>query len=210
MKDQLQHWNNAHTEQWLHSHSEHQTKFAEEVNGFTSHKSKILELGCGEGNDSIYFADQGHSVVATDFSNVAIEGNRKRWSNPRLRFEELDISKPFGFDDNSFQLVYARLSLHYFRDDVTKGIFSEIHRVLNPGGLLCFMCKEVSDGLYGKGEELEHDVYELDGHIRHFFSERYVCELLDHADFHPESIIMGSEMIYDRRSSYIKVRAKKL
>lgn len=86
MKDQLQHWNNAHIEQWLHSHSEHQTKFAEEVNSFISHKSKILELGCGEGNDSIYFAEQGHLVVATDFSNVATEGNRKRWSNPRLQF----------------------------------------------------------------------------------------------------------------------------
>jgi ubiquinone/menaquinone biosynthesis C-methylase UbiE len=207
MKDQLQHWNHAHAEQWLRSHSQQQTKFAEEVNERIPTNSMLLELGCGEGNDSMYFAEQGHQVIATDFSNVAIEQDKKRWSSPRLQFEVLDMSKPFKYSDNLFDAVYARLSLHYFRDNVTKSIFKEIYRVLKPGGMLCFMCKEVSDGIYGKGDEIEPDMYELDGHVRHFFSERYTKELL--ADFRAESVEVGKEAIYDRHSAFIKVVATK-
>lgn len=119
MKDQLQHWNHAHTEQWLHSHSKQQTKFAEEVNVLIPPHSAVLELGCGEGNDSVYSANQGHEVTATDFSDVVIEQDKKRWSSPQLQFEALDMSKPFEYEDELFNVVYARLSLHYFRDSVT-------------------------------------------------------------------------------------------
>lgn len=169
----------------------------------------MLELGCGEGNDSIYFANQGHTVTATDFSDIAIKQDKERWSNPRLRFEILDISTPFSWGDKSFSVVYARLSLHYFRDDATKAIFKEIHRVLRPGGLLCCMCKEVRDSIYGKGNEIEPDMYELDGHVRHFFSERYAKRLLEYSDLRTEMLETGKETIYDRQSAFIKIVAKK-
>ena len=209
MKDQRQHWNHAHKEQWLHAHSEHQTEFADEVNKALTPHSKVLELGCGEGNDSIYFAKEGHDVVATDFSDIAIAQDKERWIHDHLRFEEQDISQPFKFADNSFDNVYARLSLHYFPDQTTKAVFQEIKRVLKPGGSLYFMCKATSDSIYGKGEEIEPDMYELDGHVRHFFSEPYVIKLLDQAGFTTESIVSGEEIIYDRQSAFIKVIARK-
>jgi ubiquinone/menaquinone biosynthesis C-methylase UbiE len=209
MKDQLEHWNHAHSNQWLHAHSEHQTQFAEEVDDFIPPKSVILELGCGEGNDSIYFAKQGYQITATDFSDVAIERNKKRWSHADLVFTEQDISKPLLFPDNSFDAVYARLSLHYFPDTVTRDIFHELNRVLKDGGMLCFMCKSTNDSIYGKGDEIEPDMFELDGHVRHFFSEAYVSELLKASGFIADKIIAGEEVIYDRQSAFIKVFARK-
>jgi len=138
MKDQLVHWNNAHAEQWLHKHSTDKTTFAEEVGRQISQGSKILELGCGEGNDSVYFAEHGHTVLATDFSDVAIEQNIKRWAHPNLFFKAQDMSHAFQFENKSFDVVYARLSLHYFTNETTRDIFREIARVLKPGGELYF------------------------------------------------------------------------
>jgi ubiquinone/menaquinone biosynthesis C-methylase UbiE len=209
MKDQLAHWNNAHAEQWLHKHSTEKTTYAEEINDQMSVNSTVLELGCGEGNDSIYFAEQGHIVSATDFSDIAIGQNKKRWMHSNLTFKVQDIRQPFQFDDASFDIVYARLSLHYFTDETTKNIFREIARVLRPGGILCFMCKSTDDHIYGQGEKIENDMYERDGHVRHFFSKKYVLELLDEVKLHKESIQTGEEMIYDRQSAFIKVVAKK-
>ena len=210
MKDQLAHWNHAHAEQWLHKHSSKQTAFAEEVNGQIPPHSTILELGCGEGNDSIYFAEQGHAVTATDFSNVAVEQNSKRWAHADLTFKVQDISQRLQFDDASFDVVYARLSLHYFTDEITKNVFREIARILKPGSTLCFMCKSTDDHIYGEGEKIEPDMYERDGHVRHFFSKEYAVKLLKEARLTQESMQTGEEMIYDRQSGFIKVTARKI
>lgn len=209
MKDQRQHWNNAHEKQWLHAHSEHQTDFAEEVNSAIPKHANILELGCGEGNDSIYFADEGHDITATDFSDIVITQNQKRYNNANLHFAEQDISQPFNYPNDSFDVVYARLSLHYFPDSITRVIFKEIERVLKPGGVLHFMCKSTSDGIYGKGEKIEPDMYELDGHVRHFFSEAYVAELVGYVGLTDLAVVAGEDMLYDRKSAFIKASARK-
>jgi ubiquinone/menaquinone biosynthesis C-methylase UbiE len=209
MKDQREHWNHAHAEQWLHKHSTKQTAFAEEVNKLVPANSTILELGCGEGNDSIYFAENGHLVTATDFSDVVIRQNEERGISYNLNYEVLDIRNRFNFEDASFDVVYARLSLHYFPDHTTRTIFKEIARVLKPGGSLHFMCKGTKDPIYGKGDKIEDDMYELNGRVRHFFSEEYAKGLLDQAGLRMESAESGKEMIYDRESAFVKVVAKK-
>ena len=209
MNDQLSLWNHAHKNQYLHAHSLKQTQFAEEINAILPPHASILELGCGEGNDSSYFAGQGHTVTATDFSQIAIEQNQKRWSNPNVRFADQDISQPLNYADESFDAVYARLSLHYFTNEVTRKIFTEVARVLKPGGCLAFMCKEVHDPIYGKGMEIEPDMFELDGHVRHFFSKEYATGLLASANLSPESTEVGKEQIYERMSAFIKVVAKR-
>ena len=209
MKDQLEHWNHAHSEQWLHKHSSEETVFAKETASQLAPKSTILELGCGEGNDSIYFAKLGHTIVATDFSDVAIKQNKKRWIDPNLTFRVQDISHPLQFDDASFDVVYARLSLHYFTDKITREAFKEISRVLKPGGTLYFMCKSTADHIYGQGDKIEADMYELNGHVRHFFSKEYVSSLLDATSLKMKQLEMGEEQIYDRQSGFIKVTAMK-
>ena len=209
MQDQQKLWNNNHANQRLHAHSQKQTAFAEETNSVIPTHSTILELGCGEGNDSIYFANQGHTITAADFSDVVISQNKERWSNPNLTFLVQDTSTTLDFADNTFDVIYARLSLHYFDDKTTQKIFGEINRVLKPGGYISFMCKEVSDSIYGKGTEIESDMYELDGHIRHFFSKQYVDRLLKLHNFRAESIKTGKEQIYDKVSAFIKVFARK-
>lgn len=41
------------------------------------------------------------------------------------------------------------------------------------GGRLAFICKTTNDQFYGKGTHLEEDMFDNEGHIRHFFSEDY-------------------------------------
>ncbi|HSW75282.1 MAG TPA: class I SAM-dependent methyltransferase [Candidatus Saccharimonadales bacterium] len=209
MKDQLAHWNHAHAAGWLNQHSATQTGFAEEVQAGIPAGATILELGCGEGNDSYYLATQGHEITATDFSDVVIGQNKTRWQNDKLTFTEQNISQPLEYADESFDVVYARLSLHYFKAEVTQQIFQEIARVLKAGGLFCFMCKSTEDGIYGQGTEIEKDMYELDGHVRHFFSEPFAQQLLSTAGLQVKKVETGKEQIYDRASAFIKVFATK-
>lgn len=208
MNDQQQLWNKLHKKGKVDHSLNKPTNFAEEVQSLIPPHSKIIELGCGVGNDSAYFARQGHNVLATDFSNVAIENNKKRFKENNLHFEILDMSKPMDFSDNLFDVVYARLTLHYFTDKVTKAIFKEIYRILKPNGLLCFLCKSTNDPLYGKGEQIEKDMFEENNHVRHFFSKEYIKECIEEI-FNIQKLKTGQEDFYNSPSGFIKVIAAK-
>lgn len=74
----------------------------------------ILDLGCGAGTASLYFARLGANVIAADISEVAIEmlareARRLSLSNlqPRL------ISTPFMGGIDEFDFVFGNMVLHH-------------------------------------------------------------------------------------------------
>lgn len=141
--------------------------------------NKILDLGGGEGKDSIFFAKNGYEVFCLDFSKNAINSCKNNIAQNKLKNLVhpilYDITKPLRFGDKTFDAVFAHLSLHYFDDETTTKIFDEIRRVLKNGGLLFLKVKSTKDPLYGKGKKIGKDMYEL-GHIRHFFSKEYLLD----------------------------------
>ena len=204
--NQRQLWNELHGASKVADYSASQTSFAEMAHEHIPPGSRILELGCGVGNDSAFFATNGHQVVATDFSETAIRECQEQRRCPGLAFSTLDISEKLPFDTGAFDVIYARLSLHYFTDAVTRTVFAELARVLRSGGRLCFMCKSTEDRLYGIGTLLEPDMYDENGHIRHFFSESYARELLGN-DFTIELLDSTQEELYGKISGAVKVIA---
>lgn len=206
MSNQHQHWNQIHSDSDILNEA---TGFSQEVLALLSAQSNILELGCGAGTDAASFALKGHSVIATDFSEIVIEKNRKRYINiPNLIFKVLDTGKAFNFKSENFDMVYARLSLHYFSDQETRTIFRKVHNILKMDGYFCFMCKSTKDPLFGQGTEIEKNMYENKGHIRHFFSKSYVLDLLNNK-YEVISLSENKEKLYGSDSEFIKVIAKK-
>jgi len=141
---------------------------------------RILELGCGQGQDSIYFGKKGAVVTALDFSQKAINSTKTKIKKFGLEktvsVVRGDISSISIKREESFDIVFANLSLHYFDNETTKRIFSDIYRLLVPGGYLFFEVKSTADLDYGKGEEIEKDFFDFNGKRRHFFSEAYLLE----------------------------------
>jgi ubiquinone/menaquinone biosynthesis C-methylase UbiE len=143
--------------------------------------SPILDLGCGQCNDAIYFAQQKFEVHAIDFSSVALDKAKAAIETKGIKsihLYYLDIAAPLPFENGKFRAVYSHLGLHYFDDRTTRFIFSEIYRVLQGDGLLAFNVKSVQDIRYGEGINLGPDIYDYKGHIRHFFRREYIMELL--------------------------------
>lgn len=209
MNDQNALWDKAHQQNQVKHSSDEGTNFAKEVESQIPKNSNILELGCGAGNDAAFFALAGHRVIATDFSQSAIDKNKEKYKEiPNLGFEVLDMENSFPFEDQSFDVIYARLSLHYFTDKKTKEIFSELSRVLKSGGTLVFICKSVDDPRYGEGREIEKDMFESN-HIRHFFSNEYAIECLGDK-FKILKIENGEENFYNSVSAFVKVIAEKI
>jgi len=138
----------------------------------------LLDLGCGDGRDSLFFASEGLNVTSVDFSESGIKKLNELSKEKGLKINTIqtDIRK-IKFPDNSFDVIYAHLSLHYFDDEITTQIFEKLFRILKKNGLIFIKCKSVEDALYGQGEKIGEDMYRK-GHLRHFFSEEYMKEKL--------------------------------
>lgn len=134
-------------------------------------KTPILDLGCGSGNDTLYLTEKGFSVIACDYSDIALEQVNQNIKN--VKTIKLDISLPLPFEDNAFDLIIADLSLHYFDEKTTKNIMKEIKRILKPNGNLLARVNSISDLNYGagQGQRLEENYYFVDGYNKRFFSE---------------------------------------
>lgn len=89
------------------------SRFARELTALVPPGSRILDLGCGEGRDSVYFASCGYDVTGLDVSEAGLEkaerladerGVAVRW----LCRSMLDIPVTGRFD-----LVYSCGAIHH-------------------------------------------------------------------------------------------------
>lgn len=145
-------------------------------------KKEILELGCGQGRDTIFFLQNGFQVYALDYSEKGLETITRK-------AQELGISKfittklhdarnPLPFDVASFDACYSHMlfCMAMNRSEL-RFLSQEIRRVLRPGGLNIYTVRHTGDAHYRAGIHRGEDMYEMGGFIVHFFSRDKV-ELL--------------------------------
>ncbi len=98
---------------------------------------RLLDLGCGAGENSVYFAKKGAHCVATDYSPGMVEVALQLADRYGVKIEGRTANAmALEFPDNTFDLVYASNLLHHIPNP--EMALKEMHRVLKPGGKACF------------------------------------------------------------------------
>lgn len=139
-----------------------------------SNKDKeILDLGCGNGADTLYLTDRGYNVISCDFSKEALKN--VKGNIPRSKTKYLNMLEKFPFKDEQFFVIVADLSLHYFDENNTLKIMNEIKRILKPSGHLLARVAAVENarGLSGM-QEVEHNFYFEGDYTKRFFDNEDV------------------------------------
>lgn len=147
--------------------------FAEQAIKYFPAKGKVLELGAGQGQDSCYFAEQGYAVTSTDIEATALELAKTKAAEKSVQvtFQEADLRNELPFENETFDVVYAHLSIHYFDHETTVRLIGEIQRVLKRGGVLAFLVNSVNDPEYKTGNVIEPDYFQIDKTAKRYFSE---------------------------------------
>ena len=133
--------------------------------------SKFLDLGCGIGADTLYLIERGYKVISVDYSKEAINNILSNIKGSEAKI--LDMNEKFTFENNSFNLIIADISLHYFNEEKTKNIMNEIKRILNKNGLLICRVSSINDKYYGAGSgtEIEKRFYDHGSYAQRYFNE---------------------------------------
>jgi len=104
--------------------------------------SRILDLGCGNGNTAIWLSNTtGCEVVGIDLSGVRVENARldlagqPAETRDRVRFEKASATA-LPFEDAYFSHVWSQATIYHVHDK--RAALSEAYRVLGDGGVFVF------------------------------------------------------------------------
>jgi len=156
--------------------------------------TSVLELGAGQGRDTLYLARQGLHVTAFDFAAGAVETISAKVEAAGLTdlvtVARHDVRRPLPLRDASIDASYSHM---LFCMALTTGelerLVEDLRRVLRPGGLVVYTARTTADAHFGAGTPRGDDMFEHGGFIVHFFDlaliERLATgfELVDVADF---------------------------
>jgi tellurite methyltransferase len=172
----------------------------------------LIELGCGNGRDSIYFSDKGIKVIAIDQVEEEIDYLRNKYSDSKnLEFISGDFTN--FEDDRKFNVVYSRFTMHSInasqQDRVLKWSFDHLEQ----DGLLCIEVRGKKNEIFKKGEKVtgEEDAYIFENHYRRFLDFNELCNQLKEIGY---SLIYcqedkGFAPFKNTNETFIRVIAKK-
>ncbi len=153
---------------------------------------KILDLGCGNGRDSEFFAEMGYEVMGIDRSAVAIDGARRNSSGTGPEYTRLDaedlITSPLGFD-----VLYMRWFIHSITPMTQDKILDWAVECLPDGGLIAIEARSTSDRRMGQGQSLGENAF-VDGHYRRFIRPHDLMYAISDRGFHLEHWAEGCKL----------------
>jgi ubiquinone/menaquinone biosynthesis C-methylase UbiE len=144
---------------------------------------KILDAGCGEGRNMIYFLHEHYQIFGVDSNPIAIQMARIYAQTIQSDYDiyrfQTALVEDMPFHQGAFDAVISSAVLHFAKNTVHfREQFGEMMRVLKPGGL-CFL--RMTTGFGGQVESSKHlgeGLYELqDGSIRFLLTKELLDEL---------------------------------
>ena len=98
-------------------------------------KPKLLDLGCGNGWLSVYFAKQGFEVAGIDSSEVAIKEAKEKARKERLSISfKVGDALDFPYPAKSFDVVFDRGLFHHQPKTEWKRYIDGVKRILRDNG----------------------------------------------------------------------------
>jgi SAM-dependent methyltransferase len=143
---------------------------------------QIIELGGGQGRDTIYFAKSGFNVSVLEYTDTGIESIKAKANSagvPNLIHAiKHDVRRPLPFHAETFDACFSHmLYCMAFTTQELQSLSEEIRRVLKPGGFNIYTGRNTSDAHYGVGIPRGEDMYEVNGFIVHYLSREKISML---------------------------------
>jgi ubiquinone/menaquinone biosynthesis C-methylase UbiE len=139
---------------------------------------RVIELGCGTGENALQFARSGLDVVGVDGSPEAIRQAQAKIAGTGVSatFEIGDVLD-LGGDSEQFDTATDSGVFHVFEDEDRPRYSASVHRVLRPGGRLFILCfSERQPGDWGPRRVTQRE-------LRDTFTAGWSIESIDEAHF---------------------------
>jgi tellurite methyltransferase len=179
---------------------------------FANKNDSLIELGCGNGRDAVFFANEGLLVRGIDQCENELKFLRIRYGQLKtLSFQAGDFSNLL--DSEPVDLVYSRFTLHSVSKEQEYRTLEWAYRNLKQDGYFCIEVRGQKNEIYKLGEQVENDpdAYIYDNHYRRFLNFENLLQVLKRLGFY---IVFAAEEkgfapYLTKDETYIRIIAKK-
>ncbi len=179
---------NRDTEYWNAYYKENPPKrnnasrFALEVLKYVEPNKSLLDIGCGNGRDSLFFMEKGIEVVGIDASPEVIKALNCKYKDNLGIFVCDDFVRANAIYQRQYDYCYSRFTLHAISEKQQIELFDNIKDALKPNGKIFIEARSINDDLYGKGKKVGKHSYYYNGHFRRFIDQKELKKHLESID----------------------------
>lgn len=170
------------------------------LKGRFSKGQKILDAGCGEGRNQVYFLRAGYQVFGVDSNPIAIQMARIQAQTIQKgydihRFQTAKV-EDMPFHKEAIDVIISSAVLHFARNTANfHKMMDEMMRVLKPGGMLFLRMATGFGGMVDASTSMGDGVYLLpDGSKRFVLTEPLLDGIQDKYGLHhleaPKSVVV--------------------
>ncbi len=169
----------------------------------------LIELGCGNGGDSVYFAKNGINVLGIDSSKIAIKQLQDdiHLDNCTLICE--DFVNAETIYQTQYDYCYSRCTLSEITEQQEMQLFDKVSYMLKEKGYFFIETWSVHDGKYGLGKKIEKNTYIYEGHFRRYIDLKELEEKLKKIGFSVVFKEESEQLISEENTVCIRMVAKK-
>lgn len=140
-------------------------KFLQSLNG-----KRILDAGCGIGEDCKYVEQKGFESIGIDLSQGMLEIAKEKY--PKGRFQIMDMTN-ITYPENTFDGIISNCSLFHIPTELLPQTLESFKRVLKPNGKLLLILQE------GNEETMVEEPYRPGVYVyMNYFSAENIEKLL--------------------------------
>ena len=157
---------------------------------------RVLDAGCGDGRNLVYFLNEGYEVFGADFDAEAVAQTRLLANRLPVSNFHVEPVEHLSFPANFADVVISSAVLHFARsDDHFNAMLAGSWRPLKAGGL--FFCRLASSiGIESQIQRINGRRYLLpDG------SERY---LVDEAMLVEKTLALGAQLVDPLKTTVVQ------
>ncbi len=96
----------------------------------------VLDIGCGEGKDAVYMAQQGYTVTAFDLAKAGIRKANRLASERGVKLHAYVDDINTFHTEARFDIVYSSGTLQFLTGENKQGFFEKIDRITKLHGLV--------------------------------------------------------------------------
>lgn len=165
----------------MHSKPIEQSRFAEFVLDKLESGKTLIEFGCGNGRDSIYFSNNGINVVAVEQVCDEIKFLNENYANENIAFvcddfTNLAETKSELIKYGKFDYVYSRFTFHSINEAKENRTLEWIKNNLD-GGLFFIEARSLNDPMFLKGEILSENENYTNHYRRYMDLDKFTDKL---------------------------------
>jgi len=174
------------------------SSYAIQISEMLPQHATVADLGGGSGEDATLFATLGHDVTLLDINEVDIEKTKARAARFGVASSVHTVQHDMGdgrlpLPSDTFDIVYSRLTLHFFNPQILISLLQEIFRVLKSDGKAFLTLKSPKDAqdmafLRTRAKELSPGLFDMDGMTRTRFTIEQLQAIAAQADLGPDAV----------------------